>query len=66
MFLAITKNMNIQNVKKSTTEKNTNGMAQEISEIMKSMQEDQQQFDKRVAELKSNICVTKVEKMTKL
>jgi hypothetical protein len=57
--------MNMKNVNAGKTQKNTRGMVQEISEILKNIHEDQQQFDRTVAELKDNICLTRIKETKK-
>jgi len=56
----------MQSAKRTITEKDTPEKAMDLSEILDSMREDQRQFDRKIAELKANICVTKVEEMKKL
>jgi hypothetical protein len=57
--------MNMKNVNAGKIQKNTRGMVQEISEILKNIHEDQQQFDRTVAELKDNICLTRIKETKK-
>ena len=56
----------MQSTKRTLTEKDTPEKAMDLSKILDRMREDQQQLDRKIAELKANICVTKVEEMKKL